>query len=189
MRKLFQLVGEISVTGLEALNTKMKTFDSDTQKAMKQIDKLGKSISKVGIELSKNLTVPLMAFGVAAFKGVQAASDLNETISNSGELFGSSNKDILAWSETAAKGFGQSKQQAIDAAAIFAIFGRSAGRSGGDLVQFSTKFTELASDLASFNNTSPEEAITAIGAAMRGEMEPIRKYGVLLDDMSMTNTA
>ena len=27
-----------------------------------------------------------------------------------------------------------------------------------------------------------EEAVEALGAALRGESEPIRKYGVLLDD-------
>ena len=41
-------------------------------------------------------------------------------------------------------------------------------------------------DLASFHNTSPEEAIEAIGSAFRGEAEPMRKYGVLLDDASLS---
>ena len=57
--------------------------------------------------------------------------------------------------------------------------------SGDELVKFSTQFTQLASDFASFYNTSPEDAITAIGAAFRGENEPIRRYGILLDDASM----
>jgi hypothetical protein len=43
----------------------------------------------------------------------------------------------------------------------------------------------LASDLASFYNTNADEAINAIGAALRGESEPIRKYGVLLDDATL----
>jgi hypothetical protein len=55
------------------------------------------------------------------------------------------------------------------------VFGKSAGLAGDDLVKFSTDFTGLASDLASFNNTSPEEAITAIGSALRGEAEPLRR--------------
>jgi hypothetical protein len=47
----------------------------------------------------------------------------------------------------------------------------------------------LASDLASFNNTTPEEAIQAIGGALRGENEPIRRYGVLLDEASLKQAA
>jgi hypothetical protein len=48
---------------------------------------------------------------------------------------------------------------------------------------------KLSSDLASFNNTSPEQAINAIGSALRGEAEPLRQYGVLLDDASLRQAA
>jgi hypothetical protein len=43
--------------------------------------------------------------------------------------------------------------------------------------------------LPSFNNTSPEDAIQAIGAALRGEAEPIRRYGILLNDATLKNEA
>src|SRR5574343_101163 len=66
---------------------------------------------------------------------------------------------------------------------------RPAGLAGDDLVQFSTGFVGLASDLALFNNTTPEQAIQAIGAALRGESEPLRAYGVLLDDATMRQKA
>ena len=77
----------------------------------------------------------------------------------------------------------------MDAAGTFAIFGKAAGLTGKDLVGFSQDFTVLATDLASFFNTSPEEAITAIGAALRGESEPIRRYGVLLDQAILKDKA
>ena len=120
---------------------------------------------------------------------VKAASDLSETISKVGVLFGESAKDIEKFAAGAAKSLGQTKQQALDAAATFATFGKSAGLTGGELSKFSIGFVKLASDLASFNNTSPEQAINAIGAALRGEAEPLRAYGVLLDDASMRQAA
>lgn len=120
---------------------------------------------------------------------IDAASDLGETFAKTGELFGDSADEITAFAATAAQGLGQSKQQAMDAAATFATFGRAAGLAGDDLVGFSTGFVGLASDLASFNNTTPEQAINAIGAALRGESEPLRAYGVLLDDASMRQKA
>jgi hypothetical protein len=62
--------------------------------------------------------------------------------------------------------------------------------SGKDLSKFSTDFVKLlSSDLASFNNTTPEQAINAIGSALRGEAEPLRAYGVLLDDASLRQSA
>ena len=120
---------------------------------------------------------------------ILAASNLSETISKAGVIFGDSAKQVEAFAETAAATLGQSKQQALDAASTFAIFGKSAGLAGDDLVKFSTDFTSLASDLASFNNTSPEDAILAIGSALRGEAEPLRRYGVLLDDASLRQAA
>jgi hypothetical protein len=117
--------------------------------------------------------------------GIKAASDFEETLSKVNVLFGKNAKELETWSKGAAKGFGQSQTQALDAAATFAIFGKSAGLQGKKLTGFAKNLTVLASDLASFNNTSPEEAIQAIGAALRGESEPIRKYGVLLNDATL----
>jgi hypothetical protein len=126
---------------------------------------------------------------VAAKPLIDAASNLAETQSKVGVIFGDAAKDVESFAKDAAAMYGQSQQQALDAAATFAIFGKSAGLAGDDLVGFSTDFVGLASDLASFNNTSPEDAIMAIGAALRGESEPIRRYGVLLNDAALKQRA
>lgn len=120
---------------------------------------------------------------------IGAASDMEETVAKIGVIFGESAKEIDKFAATAATNLGQSKQQALDAAANFAIFGKAAGLSGQALVDFSVDFVALASDLASFNNTTPEDAINAIGAALRGEAEPLRRYGVLLNDATLKAAA
>lgn len=152
-------------------------------------EQVGKKIQATGRSLTTSVTVPLVAVGAGLYKATQSASDLAETQSKVGVVFGKSAKAIETWAATADTKMGQSKQQAMDAAATFAIFGKSAGLAGEDLVDFSTGFAGVASDMASFANTSPEEAILAIGAALRGETEPIRKYGVLLDDASLRQEA
>jgi tetratricopeptide (TPR) repeat protein len=134
-------------------------------------------------------TAALAGLGAAAFKAAQKASDLNEEISKSEVIFGNASKDVIAFSKTAAKEIGQSQRSALEAAGTFGVLGKAAGLTGTDLGKFSTKFTTLASDLASFNNTSPEDAIQAIGAALRGEAEPIRRYGVLLNDATLKQKA
>jgi hypothetical protein len=144
----------------------------------------------------KSLVKSYAGAGVASgllIKGVKdsitAASNLQETVSKNRVIFGKSADSVEAFAKTAASTFGQSEQQALDAAGTFAIFGKAAQLGGQELVNFSTDFTVLASDMASFSNTSPEEAITAIGAALRGEAEPIRKYGVLLNDNTLKQRA
>lgn len=138
----------------------------------------------------------IFAAGFAAVKvggflkdAISQASDLGETTSKVQQIFGPAAKDIQAFSKTSARALGQTQQAALDANATFGIFGKSAGLKGTALTGFTTKLTTLAGDLASFNNTSPEQAIEAIGAALRGESEPIRAYGVLLDDASLRQEA
>lgn len=142
--------------------------------------------------LGKSAVAALAGLGVgkALKDSVTAASDLNEVVSKSGQIFG---KDALPglqkWAQTADTAMGQSKTQALDAASRFAVFGKSAGLTGKKLATFATDFTGLASDMASFSNTSPEEAITAIGAALRGENDPIERYGVLINDAALKSKA
>jgi hypothetical protein len=171
---------------VDDLNKKLKAANTDVETSAGKLSEFGK---KAGLAFA----AAAAAAGAFAIKigveAVKAASDLNETISKVGVLFGESSKDIEKFAAGAAKSLGQTKQQALDAAATFATFGKSAGLSGQDLTKFSINFTRLASDLASFNNTSPEQAINAIGAALRGEAEPLRAYGVLLDDASMRQAA
>lgn len=125
----------------------------------------------------------------AMSQAITAASDLNETASAVRVIFGSGADAIVAFSKTAAKALGQSEQAALSGAKTFATYGKMANLSGQELVDFTTKTLKLASDLASFNNTTPEEAIESIGAAFRGESDPIEKYGVLINEASIQTEA
>lgn len=116
---------------------------------------------------------------------VEAFSAIEDATGAAGVVFGDSMGIIEAQAASAATTLGLSSRQVIDAANTFGTFGKSAGLSGDELAGFSTQMTGLAGDLASFKGTSPEQAIEAIGAALRGESEPIRAYGVLLDDATL----
>lgn len=146
--------------------------------------------------LSSGMKVVGLAAGVAAVAvagmavkfgvdAIQSASDLNETMSKAQVIFGDAAQGIFEFAETANTSLGQTKQQAIDAAATFAIFGKSAGLTGKDLQNFSTDLVSLSADLGSFHNAASDEVIMALGSALRGEAEPMRRFGVLLDDASL----
>ena len=164
----------------------LKKAEGETANAGNRIGDTFKKVGAAAIAAGAVVSAFAIKLGVDA---VKAASDLGETLSKTNVLFGESSAAVVQFAESAAATFGQSKQQALDAASTFATFGRSAGLAGDDLVKFSTDFVGLASDLASFNNTSPEQAINAIGSALRGEAEPLRQFGVLLDDATLKNAA
>ena len=143
--------------------------------------KVGRSLANV----AKASAAIGVGVGAAAFKAVQSASDLAEATAATEQIFGDAADAVLAFSETAATAFGQSKQEALEGAQIFGTFGKAAGLAGDDLSTFTTGLLGLASDIASFRNASPEEVIEAIGAGLRGEAEPLRRFGVLLDDATL----
>jgi hypothetical protein len=172
--------------------------------AKKELDDTSDSVSGLGKTTensSKGMSAALAGFaGGAAFgavkagfdmvvdfigNSIKAASDLNETTSQTSQIFGDAAPAIEAFASTSASALGLSQRAAKDAANNFATFGKAAGLTGGDLTSFSTDLVTLSADLASFKNTTPEEAANALGAALRGESEPMRKYGVLLDDATL----
>ena len=164
----------------------LKKFNRGINQAEGGLKGFGNSVSKY---LGPALIAATAAAGAFAVKlgvdAVNAASDLIETQNKVAVIFGDSADSILKFAETSVTALGQTETMALEAAATFAQFGKAAGLADENLVNFSTDLVTLSADLASFNNSSPEDAINAIGSALRGEAEPLRRYGVLLDDAAL----
>lgn len=170
---------------------------ADLKQWNKGVKEADDSISSMVGGLRNNLGPVLAAAGAAAgafalkigADAVKAASDLNETMAASEIIFGSAAESVFGFAESANADLGQTRQSAIDAANTFGTFGKAAGLTGQQLAVFSRDLVSLSTDLASFKNTRPEDAVQALGAALRGEAEPLRRYGVLLDDATLKQTA
>jgi hypothetical protein len=140
----------------------------------------------IGTNIGQTISQGVRAGFDFTLEGVGLASNLAETRDAIGEVFGTASTGIERFASTANTQLGMTQQQTLDAAKNFGIFGSSAGLTGRALDRFSTDFVTLASDLAAFNDDpNSDRAIMAIGAALRGESEPIRSYGVLLDDATL----
>lgn len=150
--------------------------------------------SRMGAGLKSAIGVALASVSVGAIArfatdAVASFSELEDSSAAASVVFGKNMGAIIKQSQGASKSMGLSQQQVISAANTFGTYGKAAGLSGKELSAFATEQTQLAADMASFKGTSPEQAIEAIGAALRGEMEPIRTYGVLLDDNTLRQEA
>ncbi len=156
--------------------------------AQREFKSLTTTTQKAGFILQRALLPAAAAIGTITqviAPAIRAASDFEEATSKVNVIFGRASKSVKDFADTAARSLGQSKQAVLDAAGAFGTFGKAAGLAGEDLSLFTTDFVTLATDLASFNNTTPEEAVQAIGAALRGESEPLRRFGVLLNDATL----
>jgi hypothetical protein len=146
----------------------------------------GKKFS-TGLKLGITAASTVLVGAVAKLftDAIQNASDLNEAGTAVSAIFGDATQGIQTWAKSAATNLGQSQLEALNAAKTFGVYGAAAGLSNEANAEFSTGLATLASDFASFHNVSPAEAIEAIGAGLRGESEPLRRFGVLLDDASL----
>lgn len=126
----------------------------------------------------------------ALFKSaIDEASSLAESANKINVVFGEAAGQVNDFADAASEGLGQSDLQARNAAASFGVYGKAANLAGSDLGDFATNLTALSSDLASFFDTDVQTAIDAIGSGLRGEAEPLRQFGVLLDDATLRTEA
>jgi hypothetical protein len=120
---------------------------------------------------------------------VTAASDLSESMSKVGVVFGTAAGGVEQWAKTAATTMGMSTQAALEAASTYGNLAVSLGLPQDQAAQMSTSLTGLASDLASFNNVPVDQALDALRSGLTGETEPLKKFGVALNQAAIEQEA
>jgi phage-related protein len=157
--------------------SKLQKAAGETEGFADKLKGLGSKITGAGKAMTVGMTLPLAALGTAA---IMAGSDLDESLNKVSVVFGNSAGDIEAWSSTAAKSFGLSQQQALEAAGTFGNLFTSMEIGQKESAGMSKGLVALAADLASFNNIDPTVALEKLRAGIVGEVEPLRALGVNL---------
>jgi uncharacterized membrane protein YqaE (UPF0057 family) len=154
----------------------------DTQGFGKSAEGASKSLGGMGKTAQVAAVAGIGALAVGAKKAIDAASDLNEQVSKAGVVFGKSGTDVTKWAGGLAHDFGMSKRAALEAAGTFGNMLVPMGFARTTAAGMSKTFVQLAGDMASFNNASPEVTLEALRAGLAGETEPLRKFGVFLNE-------
>ena len=167
-------------------NKAEKATDEITD-AQKRTDKAGGKLTDRMDKLGKTLVAAFAAKAVLDFakSSIAAFSNLEESVNAVNVQFEEGSGVIKDFAQTASTSVGLStaayQQLSVTTGALLSNFisdNRAAAEETNNL-------TQRASDLASVFNTDVEEALVAVQAAIRGESEPIRRFGVLLDDASV----
>lgn len=183
------LIGALRVTlGLDsaAFEKGASAIEKRSKGLERSLTKMGDNMQSVGKKLSLAVTVPLAAFGVSAFK---AASDAGELQSAFDVTFGEMSAAMNEWARTTGDAMGRSTQTIQTAANTFGIFFNQAAKTRGEAAELSKTFTVLAQDLGSFFNVSPEVAMEKLRAGLSGESEPLRAFGVFLNENAVAAEA
>ena len=163
-----------------------------TEQLEKQVDQASTSVENLGEGLrkaSRTATIAGGVIGAAMGIAVKAASDLQESQNVTNLVFEESSAEIVKFSQTARFSLGISERAAREATAQVGGLLKNMGLTMDQTTGYSKDLVRVASDMGSAFNTEPADAIYAIGAALRGETEPIRRYNVMLSDQEIRQEA
>ena len=188
----------ILISGNNAAGPGLKQLRSDLEGVGGQATQTGAAASKasggfndmlaagakmgVGFIGVTSVMAAVQKLGSSITDAIGNASNLNETMSKADVVFGASSAAVKAFGDTAAASIGQSKEQAIAGAAMFGNLFKTMGMGVQDSANMSVATVKLASDLASFHNIDPAQALEKLRAGLIGEAEPMRSLGVMLDE-------
>lgn len=146
--------------------------------------------SKMGGAFKKAAAVASVAFAGIAVGGflkdaVGQASDLNESVNAVQVTLGKGSQSFLNFGKSAATNLGLTQAQLNQAIVPTASLLKNAGVAGDDLSSKLQTLATRATDVGSVYNQDVNQVLVAFGAALRGEQEPIRQFGVSLDDNSI----
>jgi hypothetical protein len=125
--------------------------------------------------------------GATAFlvSATNAASNLNETLSKVGVVFGASSDQVTKFADEMADKFGLVRREVLDAASSFGLILQGAGMTAQASAGLSIQLAKLAADASSFYNVPIDVALEKIRAGLGGEAEPLRAFGVLLSEAAV----
>tara|TARA_R100001440_G_C2515224_1_gene118337 strand:+ start:110 stop:1849 length:1740 start_codon:yes stop_codon:yes gene_type:complete len=171
-----------------AFGADLRGFDRAMKKAQRNIKKFGTNMQSIGSNLTRNITLPVLAIGGASIK---MASDLEETRSKFKTVFSSIEGDALQTAETFKKSFGLSSQAAMGLLADTGDLLVGFGFTEKEALNLSKQVNELAVDLASFTNFSggAEGASQALTKALLGEREAIKSLGIAITETDLKRFA
>jgi hypothetical protein len=164
------------------------SFDTVRLKAMY----MGDGIKKATLQVQKlnkrsyDLRGALIAMAGAAGMGYAAkrtfalGAAVEETASKFNTVFGASTKTVQAFIDEFGVMAGLSNTAAREILATTGAIVQGMGLAERASAAYATQVVELAGDLSSFNNIPIEETARAIQAAITGEREMMKRFGVVI---------
>lgn len=165
---------------------------SDARGGKKGLDDTGKSVEQLQGKLSKAGDIAVKSAAVTeaavlalAVSAGRAAAEAEQSAGAAAAAFGQHVDAINAAAEAAPRSVGISTRAYQQLAAVFGSQLRNMGVSGDRLAGQTTDLIALGADLSAMYGGTATEAIEAISSLLRGERDPIERYGVSIKQASL----
>jgi hypothetical protein len=176
---------------LTTLVAEIRLDESPLRKSLAGLrSSIGGIVGKIGGEIGRQFSDAFnksLKYGIAgaiagAVASVKVASDAEEIRSKFATVFATMGDDAESFAQTLSRSVGRSvidiRKSMADFGALFAPL----GFAEKDALKLSEQVAGLAIDIASFSNATDAEAGQAIMSALLGESEPIKRFGVVLNE-------
>ena len=164
-----------------------------TDKTGGGLGKINKNLQNVGKIAAGAALGGVVALGagiaLVVSKAVPAASDLKEAINAVDVVFEDNADQILEWGKTADTQAGLAQSTFAQMAATSGAMLQNLGLDTATAADETIKLTERAADMASVFNTDVDQALSAIQAGLRGEADPLERFGVRLNAAAVSAKA
>lgn len=146
--------------------------------AQADLDRLGQSVTRIGAVISAG------AAGLLAAP-IQAASRMEETMGKFNVVFGGAAGEVEAWSKATAHAMQTSEESMASMLGSMQDLLVPMGVIPDRATDMSKQLSTLAIDLGSFNNMQTADVFRDLMAAITGEGQVMKKYGVILTETAM----
>lgn len=178
---------------LSTLVVNLTANTSDYQDQMGRVEKITRSttdkISKVGKVALGIGAAGFIAMAGGAFllakRAIPAASDVVESMNAVNKVFGDSSDVIIDWGDEAATQAGLAKSEFFQMSAQTGAMLQNLGLDQRLAADESVNLAKRAADMASIFNTDVADALGAIQAGLRGEADPLERFGVRLSQAAV----
>jgi hypothetical protein len=153
-----------------------------TESASAQLKKLGKDATDLGKKMSMAITLPILGAATAA---TLFAGNAAESQSKFEQVFGDMSDSAAEWAEDYGNAAGRATTDLKDMLSTTMSIVKAMGMTGDAGKEFSETIAQLSIDMGSFHNTTDEEAFIALRAAITGEYEPMKRYGVVINEAAV----
>lgn len=180
-------VAQPYVTGLNQASTATRKLGTDIDRAGNQSKGFE---SKLG---GASAAMKGLAAGAAALAGtalvkffsdaVSAAGDLEQSIGGVDAVFGATSEKIHDFGKGAAESVGLSRNAFNELATVMGALLKNSGID--DFADATLELTQRAADVSATFGGTAKEAVEAFSSALKGEYNPIERYGVKLNETAV----
>lgn len=183
------VVTTFDAKGIDKAISTFKRLDGGVAKTAYAMRTADSAVTNAVKALGKFALVGGAIAGAVGGKLVKFGSDLAESQSKVNVVFGQSAKVINDFAAHSAESLGLSTQKALEATSTYGNLFQAFGVGQSSAATMSTSLVQLAGDLASFNNASPDDVLLALRSGLSGEAEPLKRYGIAINDARLKQEA